>query len=224
MKLFVVLLLLSLTAACRAAPQPPEPENAATAQATVVPAVAATYFAAVGAHEGSHALVLSLYGARDIKVDVLPNGHHLGETSARLDRPLRSTPQAWVDVAGPGMNFATGILARETLKSGYVPIVLQPAVQWLAVISKGIFYSELALGRVSSQSDFGKQPAWISGVFLLGGLISDFWDVIWCDSVKRYFGSLLGLAFYPERAGAGLAVPYAWLSDDGLEWGVYCVF
>lgn len=221
MKPLFLIFLLSLSA-CRAAP--PLDQESLPAQLTVIPAIPAAYFSAIASHEASHALVLSLYGAHNIHVRVTPDANSLGDTSARLDHPLRSTPQAWVDVAGPGLNLATGILARETLKSGYVPLTLQPAVQWLAVISKGLFYSELALGRLSEKADFGKQPGWISCVFLVAGLASDLWDVVWCDSIKRYFSSLLGLAFYPERAGAGLAIPYVWLSDDGLELGVFCVF
>jgi len=194
-----------------------------TTKALLPVSLAAAYFGTFGTHEGGHALSAELYGARSIDVSVLP-GHqddgsiHLGYTSAIFSKPLNSTADTLLDIAGPGAAFAGEITGRELLKTGYIPLVLQSSLQWYSLICKTQFYGEIMLGlcRVKT-ADFGKTPVWIPLTMGLAGIIYDVWDLGFCDNPDRYFRCLIGEAFYYTKSEQKSWFAYLSPSKNGAE-------
>ncbi|MBI4141839.1 hypothetical protein HY484_02870 [Candidatus Woesearchaeota archaeon] len=162
---------------------------------------AAGYFGAVATHEAGHALAAKLGGAKKIKVDVLPgnynnDGFHLGYTESN-GTSLSKSEYTWFNVAGPLANFGEGIIVRETLKTGYVPNIVQPTLQWVALWNKCFGYSEAINGLVRRKNtDFGKENIGIPLGFIAAQMAYDIYDF---GSDQRFMDVLTGEKFYEPK-------------------------
>ncbi|MBI4016362.1 MAG: hypothetical protein HY363_01575 [Candidatus Aenigmarchaeota archaeon] len=163
---------------------------------------AAGYFGAVATHEGGHALTAAALGSEHVDVDVLPsrmNGNfYYGRTSADTSQ-YSETDRSLFNTSGPAINLVAQVISREALKTGSVPAVLQPTLQWYALANKVAFYSNVIRGlERNDAADLGKEDLWVSLVFLTAGLSYDIYDLL-SDSPSRYFGVLFGVRFYEPQ-------------------------
>lgn len=167
--------------------------------------MAAGYFGALGTHEGGHALTAALVGANSIDVSVLPQKHNglstLGYTSYERATPLRGWEESAFNVSGPGVNLAAGIAARELLKTGEAPAMIQPTLQWYALGNKILFYWEAVNGIAGTRgSDLSKERPWVPATMLGFEALCDVVDILITDSPSKYLGVLSGSSFYePEE-------------------------
>ena len=163
--------------------------------------MAASYFGGLGTHEGGHALTAALLGGNSIEVSVLPSRHDgsflFGYTSFERTKPLREWEESVLNISGPGINLVAGIAAREILKSGEVPALIQPTLQWYAIGNKGAFYWNCIKGIAGVKTaDLGKEELWVPITMLFAGLTYDVFDIFVDDSPSRYLEVLFGESFY----------------------------
>lgn len=165
--------------------------------------VAAGYFGAIATHEAGHALAAKLGGAKKINVDILPSRrdgtNYLGYTEYG-GTTLSDSEETWFSVAGPLAGFGAEIASREMLKTGYVPEVAQPTLQWYAVLNKLFGYWEIGNGILREKdADFGKEDIGIALGFLGAKLSYDVYEVL--TDKGPFFDVLVGEEFYkrPEK-------------------------
>lgn len=175
--------------------------------------IAAGYFGAIATHEAGHALAAKLGGAKKIKVDILPGrydgGDHLGYTKYG-GTILSDTEKTRFNVAGPLAMYGVGITTRETLKTGHVPDVVQPTLQWYALFNKLLTYLEIDGGLMrKKQADLGKENLGIAVGFLAAQLAYDIYDI---GSDNKFWDVFNGSTFYkPKKVSVEVG-----LLEDGI--------
>lgn len=163
--------------------------------------MAAGYFGAIATHEAGHAIAGKLAGGRKIDVDVLPvrreGGDHLGYTKVNKGH-FNHRENTIFNISGPLANYGAEILSREVLKTGRVPEVVQPTVQWYAVGNKLLGYWEISGGLMRKKDrDLGKENIGISVGFLAAKLAYDIHEILSDDGI--FFDALEGKRFYKPK-------------------------
>lgn len=166
--------------------------------------ITAAYFSSVAIHEAGHALPAYGYGAKAVKVDVLPvkrNGKwHLGYTKAYID--LDGTDEVVFHTMGSTAQFASHLGARALLKTNKVPRLIQPYLGWLSIFGQIGYYSHVLSGVIGQdkQADLVKCDPWISWTMLAGGVTIDLLDILISDEpISKRFMVLFGEDFYEEK-------------------------
>lgn len=183
-----------------------------TSKALIPVGIIGGYFASVGVHEGGHALSAKIAGGDSIHVSVLParddnGGFHLGLTSFRYQNDPTPLETRFFNISGVLANASLHIAIREALKSEEVPIVAQPALQWISLMSQSGFYGEVLLGltRVKG-TDLGKEPVWVTLALLSGMLAFDICDLLIFDEPRRYFYVFVGDEYYIRKEAAKVSI------------------
>ncbi len=111
---------------------------------------------------------------------------------------LSSSELAASKFLGPGTNFLQSVVFRTSLRAGIVPRWLQPTFGWIDVGGRLLcYYHALSgIGRVKG-ADLGEVDIWIPVSFLILNVSYDVLSfVISGDTLKRYFGVLVGDKYY----------------------------
>jgi len=206
MNKYIILFLFLLLIGCKAVPPNKTTEHLQKEKTYLKPtlpiSLGLSYFGGIALHEAGHATAGLLIGSNKIKLSILPGrddegNTHLGYTTAYFRRSPSKAEDVLFDALGPTFAFAGQILAREVLKTGYVPIILQPSLQIFSFVTKMQFYSEVGLGLLRKKTaDFGKHPTYLPIAFGLAGLSYDIWDIVYCDDFFKYMRVLVGEDFY----------------------------
>lgn len=161
----------------------------------------AGYFGSVAVHQAGHTLAAYSLGAKS--VDVLPatknNIFHGGFTKYTTSKSFNDKEKNYFNISGPAIQLTANIITREALKTGEIPYILQPTLQWFAIYNKTFVYAESIRGiSRNPHADLGKEDIWIPLVFLGTELIYDFYD-IYTDDIETFFCVLSGAKFYEKK-------------------------
>ncbi len=168
------------------------------------------YFGAVATHEMGHAVTYAALGADSVEVSVVPervNGRFTVGYASYSGETFSGAKDSLSGISGPLANLFAHAGAREALKTGSVPRSIQPALQWYALMNKCQFYLNIINGFQRDRTfDLGREDLWVSAALLLAGISYDIYD-IGTDSPERYFGVLIGNAYYePQERSVELIV------------------
>src|SRR5579859_5139126 len=166
LRLFCLLFILTMAGCTAVSAKKPEPDAIEpTASKILLPVnIAAGYFGSIASQEAGHSLAAIVMGADKISVSVLPDSNsfdHLGSTTITMHRQTSTLEDTFFNISGTLSGISTDVFFRELLKSGEVPYVMQPTLQWCSVFCKAGAYAELMFGLCKAQ-DFQHVDRWIS--------------------------------------------------------------
>lgn len=185
--------------------------------------IAAAYFGSIGAQEGGHCLAAMAMGADRFQVTVLPNlsALELGQTTVEMHRNMSSLESTFFNISGTMSGMASDVFTRELLKSGEVPKIMQPTLQWFSLFAKSGAYGELLYG-IAKVQDYRDVDRWITFSLIGGYLTYNIYDLFISDRIDRYFKVLVGEDFYAKSNKAGIFELVAAPQSGGAFLGFCC--
>jgi hypothetical protein len=159
------------------------------------------WYTTLSAHEFGHKAALDGFGSSGT-IHLTPRRDENGRFQFGLTTfdptKLSSSELVAAKLLGPGTNFLQSVVFRTSLKTGVVPRWLQPTFGWIDVGGRLLsYYHALAgIGRVKG-ADLGEVDIWIPVSFLVLNISYDILSfVLSGDTIKRYFGVLVGERYY----------------------------